>query len=177
MGSTGVDQETHAGEHSVQTLPLGIRERRESHLDNLKRRKTTSPSIDWRTTGNWREKTRRANPHPGSEVLQPRKGRGGVETRAANLAGACCEDALGSGLERLLEHVEPPRRRGIHRWRTPAKWWRRRLWLSNSRSGEMVALPSESDERRVANGLVGLYWDGVCVALCCCLSPGPRYLN
>jgi hypothetical protein len=77
MGSTGVDQETHAGEHSVQTLPLGIRERRESHLDNLKRRKTKGPSIDQRTTGNWREKKRRANPHRGSEVLQPRKGRGG----------------------------------------------------------------------------------------------------
>jgi hypothetical protein len=177
MGSTGVDQETHAGEHSVQTLPLGIRERRESHLDNLKRRKTKGPSIDQRTTGNWREKKKESESPSRIRGFAAAEGERGVETRAANLAGACCEDALGSGLERLLEHVEPPRRRGIHRWRTPAKWWRRRLWLSNSRSGEMVALPSESDERRVANGLVGLYWDGVCVALCCCLSPGPRYLN
>ena len=33
--------ETHAGEHSVQALPLGIRERRESPVDNLKRRNST----------------------------------------------------------------------------------------------------------------------------------------
>ena len=43
---SGEDVETHAGEHSVQALPLGIRERRESPVDNLKRRNSTIQSTN-----------------------------------------------------------------------------------------------------------------------------------
>jgi len=135
----GIDQDTHEGEHVVQTRLLGIRERRESLIDNLKRSRTRVNRMlipHFCSTTNWKIEFRPgyvlfrgSNP---SETSVARGEETGVEegegalgatqrTKPTNLAGAGCEEALDGELERALELVDPPRRRGIHRWRNPAK--------------------------------------------------------
>jgi hypothetical protein len=161
----GIDQDTHEGEHVVQTRLLGIRERRESLIDNLKRSRTRVNRMlipHFCSTTNWKIESR-----PGYVLF---RGSNPSETSAARGEETGVEE--GEGSEPANETNQP---RGSRLWGGTGRW----AWTSSGacRTSPAPRDPSvaESGEGRDAaafrirraakwlrgmvNGLVGLFRD------------------